>query len=146
MSAASKSKVNEFDITLLVKDDVFRFDVPVTDAQCFKVEQSIQYLLKHLSSVFFRKWSIFSNFVKKLSSRTILHNHVNFIGSSHHFVELCNIGVHNLLLQANLQVDALELFGVEVVEDHNFDGDLLTCGFVDGSVDIGESSLTDLFH
>ena len=141
---AAEAKVDQFCVPLSIEQNILGFDVPVRDSHAFEVEQGRQNLIDHPRRLPLGHGSILDDSFKEFAVGAILHEDVNVLLFPNHLVNLCDVFVHQSLLQQYFSLDGLHLLGVALIDFQDLYCHCLSGGFVDGFPDPAVSALADL--
>jgi len=76
---ASKAKIYQFDIVILIKKDIFRLEVPVRESFLMQVSEANQQLLEEVSADRLRKRATVSDIIKNFTARDQLLHDIGYI-------------------------------------------------------------------
>ena len=139
----AEPKVGDFEVPVLVEEEILRLDVAVEDAAGVAEGDGGDELLEVLAGDLLLEPPL-GDFVEELAAADVLHDEVDLGFRGHDLEELDDVGVADAAEDGDLALDVGDEAALEdllLVDD--FDGDALVCLDVAGEVDLGEGPVAE---
>jgi hypothetical protein len=99
--------------------------------------------VEDLGCILFRHWPCFVDLIEELSVFAELHEDVDLIFAFDDLVDLCDVFMHEVLLEFNLSLDGFDLVDVVGLQRGDLDRHCLSCQLVDRLLHLPEAALSD---
>lgn len=146
MIVVAQPEVNEFDIVIVIKKDIFRFEVSMGDVESMKILDGIEDLIKNPTCCSFFESALCGHDSEKFSLLCEFGDQIDEIGSFDDLIQIDNVGMPNSLhyLYFSLNADFIVfVFNRFFINDLN--SDLLARRYVNPFFDLPESTSTQCF-
>ena len=139
----AEAKVGDFEVPVLVEEEILRLDVAVVDAAGVAERDGGDQLLEVLAGDILLE-APFGDFVEELAAADVLHDEVDLGLGGHDLEELDDVGVADAAEDGDLAFDVRDQAAFEhfLLVD-GFDGHALVCFHVASEVHLREGSVAE---
>lgn len=144
LSESREAKVGDFEIAIVVKEEVLRFEITVIDAAAVAEVDGGDKLTKVVASGGFRQPATTSDQREELAAADELHSEKDLGSRSHDFVQLDDVWMGHHFHDGDLALHLLNHTGAEdFLFANDFHGDVTVGAEVTGEVDLGEGAVAE---
>lgn len=139
-----EAEVDDFDVLLVIEQQVLRLEVPVDYVEVVHVLDAGDDLLVELAGLFLLQFGVLDDVVEELSTAGVLHDQVELLGRLDDLVQLDDVRVPDLLENVDLPGDSLDIRRIcNTVLLQNLDANLLTRQRMSPKFDFTKSTLAN---
>ena len=138
------TKVTEFDIEILIDEQIFRFDISMHNIVQMKILQCFNGLGEVNESLRLWEFGFRILVIKQIASLCIVQHHVNILLVQDGIPQGGNVGMVNLAVKLDLSFDEFEfVIWRNILQADNFYGVVFIGGCVNGELDYAKGTITE---